>query len=202
MKPTLLPYDVLQVNRVGNWTDFSTLRTEQDFADAFNIVDGGSAFKGVFRIVRNNPSLGNVVYPVTKENARCQGGCNKVRSVVTASDSIDWLCNECRTARRKVQIPDNVRRFQSSLWSVACLAQGTDPSSNFVVLEDDNEAAKAYNSFALAVQKAVAFAASGNSALVYQSKLDPLTFGAALTLPAFGERIGDRIYPPNPEVKL
>lgn len=102
-------------------------------------------------------------------------------------------------AKRAVQVPTSVRLFQKALWDVACIAQGTDPKETFVVMNEDNESAKAYNSFALAVQKAIEFAAGGNSALIYQSKLNPLEFGAALTLPTFGDRVGDRIYPPLPE---
>jgi hypothetical protein len=93
-------------------------------------------------------------------------------------------------------IPENVLSFRKSLWTVACLAQDTDPKSSFVIFADDNEAAKAYNTFALAITEAIEKAnATGMPVIIYQSKVNPLNFGTAHTLPMHATRIGDPIRP-------
>jgi hypothetical protein len=93
-------------------------------------------------------------------------------------------------------IPENVREFRKSLWTAACKAQGTDPTSLFVVFDETNEAWQAYNNFSLALSRAISTAnKSQSSTIVYQSKINPLEFGNAWTLPIHGTRIGDRITP-------
>lgn len=51
----LQKYDVIQVCRDGRWLDFSTLRTEEEFAQARRLVDqrGAGVFETAeFRVVR------------------------------------------------------------------------------------------------------------------------------------------------------
>lgn len=93
-------------------------------------------------------------------------------------------------------IPHSLVQFRKALWTAACIAQGTDPASNFVVFGEDNEAAQAHNSLSCAIssgkQQADKFQ---NSVVIWQSKADPLKFGFAFTLPMHATRVGDRIYP-------
>jgi len=103
------------------------------------------------------------------------------------------------------QVPASIVAYRRELWAKACKAQGTDPSSNFVVFDDkNNEAAAEYNNFCLAVVRACDLVqASGESVLIYRCthkpEGSPREYDAAFTLPMFGERIGDRVEPPQPQ---
>lgn len=63
---TFAPYDVLQVERDGQWLDFTTLRTEREARTARLMVEhgfwDGDNLTANFRIVRNTPRVGQVVY--------------------------------------------------------------------------------------------------------------------------------------------
>lgn len=67
--PLLKPYDVLQIrrprtdNKLSVWQDFSTLRTEEDFAAARRVVSDGwqDAPGAEFRVYRSSPVDGPVL---------------------------------------------------------------------------------------------------------------------------------------------
>jgi len=68
---TFAPYDVLQVERGGQWLDFTTLRTEAEARTARLMVErgfwDGDNLTANFRIVRNSPRMGIVVYTRAEE---------------------------------------------------------------------------------------------------------------------------------------
>jgi hypothetical protein len=71
-KADIRPYDVVQVSQGHGWSDFSTVRTDGDAAEAKRLCDGGRFYgaapgfaeRSTFRVVRGGGK--DPVYPTAR----------------------------------------------------------------------------------------------------------------------------------------